>query len=364
MKRAETGHPIADWIRPEILQLTAYNVADAGNLIKLDAMENPWSWPEEMVAEWQQRLASVAINRYPDPAARQLVSELRQTMAIPDDMAVMLGNGSDEIIQIVTQAMGGGGTILAPEPGFVMYRQIAISCGRPWVSVALASDFSLDREAMLAAIAQYRPAVVWLAYPNNPTGNLFDDAVIAEIIRATPGIVIIDEAYHAFAGCSWMDRCGEFDNLLVMRTLSKLGLAGLRLGFLVGPAAWIDQFDKIRLPYNINILSQVTTTFALQHLPILTAQTRLICQERERVYQALQQMVHIQPYPSAANFILLRTPDGKALPLFEAIKARGVLIKRMSLPGLSDTLRVTIGKPEENDAFLHALRQALAELLP
>ncbi|HFE32239.1 MAG TPA: histidinol-phosphate transaminase [Gammaproteobacteria bacterium] len=351
-----------DWIRPEIRALSAYHVPDPGDLIKLDAMENPYTWPEAMVEEWLGRLRGAALNRYPDPAARALSARLREAMAVPEGQAVMLGNGSDELIQIVSQAVAAPGrVILAPEPSFVMYRMIATFCGMDYVGVPLADDFSLDREAMLAAIAEHQPAVVFLAYPNNPTGNLFDADDVRAVIEAAPGLVVVDEAYHAFADASFMPRLGEFDNLLVMRTVSKMGLAGLRLGLLAGPAAWLDEFDKVRLPYNINVLTQVSADFALEHREVLEAQTRQISADRETLWQALDALPGVTPYPSRANFILFRVA-GDADAVFAALKANGVLIKNLNPAGgpLAGCLRVTVGKPDNNDAFLQALQSAIA----
>lgn len=349
-------------IRPEIRALSAYHVPDPGRLIKLDAMENPYTWPAPMVEEWLALLREVPLNRYPDPHGRVLQGPLRRTMGVPEGMGILLGNGSDEIIQVLAMALGGPTrTVLAPEPTFVMYRMIATYAGIDYVGVPLADGFTLDRERMLAAIAEYRPAVVYLAYPNNPTGNLFDAADMTAIIEAAPGVVVVDEAYHAFAQRSFMERLGRHDNLLVMRTLSKLGLAGLRLGLLAGPEPWLAELDKVRLPYNINVLTQVSAAFALEHIHILDEQTRRIRAERARMLDALTALDGVTAFPSAANFILFRVPAGRGTALFEGIKRGGVLIKNLSAAGgaLADCLRVTVGKPEENDAFLAALAAAL-----
>lgn len=353
---------IAHWIRPEIRAINAYHVPDPGKLIKLDAMENPYCWPAEMVEEWLALLRHVPVNRYPDPAARDLTTALRKAMGVPEEMGVLLGNGSDEIIQILALAMGGEGkAVLAPEPGFVMYRMIATFSGMDYVGVPLREDFSLDLPAMLEAIEQHDPAVIYLAYPNNPTGNLFDEGEMEVIIRAANGLVVVDEAYHAFAGKSFLPRLGEFDNLLVMRTVSKLGLAGLRLGLLAGPQAWLNEFDKVRLPYNINVLTQASATFALKHVEIFERQTASIREERTRLIAEMTKLSGLEVYPSAANFILFRVPPGHADDIFEGIRRGGVLIKNMKATSgpLADCLRVTVGAPEENDAFLAGLQQAL-----
>lgn len=353
---------VEHWIRSDIRDIAAYHVPDPGELIKLDAMENPYRWPDEMLDRWQQMVREIPVNRYPDPAAKGLTVELRRAMGVPDSMGVMLGNGSDEIIQILALALGGvKRLVLAPEPSFVMYKMIATFSGLEYVGVPLKDDFSLDMAAMEQAIQQYEPAVIYLAYPNNPTGNLFDEKDVEAIIRMSNGLVVVDEAYHAFAGKSFMQRLGEFDNLLVMRTVSKLGLAGLRLGLLAGPNEWLDEFDKVRLPYNINVMTQVAAEFALKHIEVFDEQTRLIREERSRLFAGMAQLEGLTLYPSAANFILFRVPAGRANAIFEGIKQRGVLIKNMKAADgpLADCLRVTVGTPAENDAFLSALRAVL-----
>jgi len=347
------------WVRPEIRALSAYHVQEATGLVKLDAMENPYGWPEALKETWLARLARVEVNRYPDPEGQELVQVLRRTMAIPEAMEVLLGNGSDEIIQIIAMAVSAPGrTILSVEPGFVMYRMIATFCGLEYVGVPLRADFTLDLPALLEAIRVHRPALIFLAYPNNPTGNLFDAAQLVQVIEAAPGLVVIDEAYSPFTDATFMERLGDFPNLLVMRTLSKLGLAGLRLGYLAGPAAWLAEFHKIRLPYNINVLSQVTAAFALtEGGPVLREQTERIRAERARLFAALQRMEGLTPFPSQANFILVRTRSGLADELFERLKAGGVLVKKLhgGHPLLEECLRFTVGTPEENDRLLKIL---------
>ena len=348
-------------IRPEIRALKAYHVPDASGLIKLDAMENPYTWPAALKQEWLEVLRDVPINRYPDPAAQALRTQLKQSLAVPSGMDVLLGNGSDELIQIILMGVARpGAVVLAPEPTFVMYKMIATFVGMKFVGVPLGKDFVLDVDAMRAAIKQHQPALVFLAYPNNPTGNLFDAAAIETLLRESPGLVVLDEAYHAFAQQSFMNRLGRYDNLLVMRTLSKQGLAGLRLGVLAGDPAWLAEFDKLRLPYNINSLTQASAGFALKHKDVLDEQAARLRAERTRLLQELATVPGVQVWPSAANFILFRTAQ-PADAVFAALRQQGVLIKNLSGNGgvLADCLRVTVGTPDENTAFLAALRQVL-----
>jgi histidinol-phosphate aminotransferase len=274
-------------------------------------------------------------------------------------MRVLLGNGSDELIQMIAMSLSGPSRcVLSVDPGFVMYRLIATFCGMTYVGVPLkADDFSLDLPAVLQAMHEHQPAVVFLAYPNNPTANLFDERALTDIIRAAPGLVVIDEAYAPFTDATFMGRLGEFDNLVVMRTVSKMGLAGLRLGLLAGPAAWLDEFDKVRLPYNINVLTQASAEFALSHKAVFDQQTRRIRAERERLAAAIARLKGVQVFPSQANFLLMRAPSGRAASWFQGLREHGVLIKNLdgAHPLLNDCLRPTVGTPAENDALLEAL---------
>jgi len=350
-------------IRPEVLRLTAYHVADATGLVKLDAMEVPYLLPEALRDKLAEKLRAAAINRYPDPRANGVQTALRQAFAIAPAFDIMLGNGSDELIQIIASAVAKpGAALLAVEPSFVMYRMIAEFTGLRYVGVPLKADFALDEAAVLDAIEREQPELIFLAYPNNPTGNLFERAAIERIIAAAPGLVVVDEAYHAFTGgMSFLDDLARFNNLLLMRTVSKLGLAGLRLGYLVGKSSWIAQFDKLRLPYNINVLTQVAAEFALQHVAVLEQQAAQLVLERQRLRDALAAIPAVQVFESRANFILLRLSD--AVRVFAGLKQRGILVKCLhgGHPLLNECLRVTVGTPQENDAFLAALRAECSE---
>jgi histidinol-phosphate aminotransferase len=349
-----------DIIRDDILALKAYHVPDSAGMVKLDAMENPYHLPADLRAEIFRLAQGAALNRYPDPGARLLKARLRESMRIPHAMKIVLGNGSDEIIQMLIMAVARpGAVVLGVEPSFVMFRMIAGFCGVRFVSVPLTPDFALDAGRMLAAVAEHRPALVFLAYPNNPTGNLFDSGVIARIVEAAPGMVVVDEAYHAFAGASFVPRLGAYPNLLVMRTLSKLGLAGLRLGVLAGPGEWLAHVDKVRLPYNVNVLTQIVAEKVLQHEELLAQQAAAIRAERTRLFRELGKVPGVRPFPSDANFVLFRT--GGADRVFEDLRRRGILVKNLhgSDPALAECLRVTVGTPEENARFIGALKQAV-----
>ena len=349
-----------DIIRSEILALKAYHVPDATGMVKLDAMENPYRLPDAVRGELGMVAGAAGINRYPDPGAQRLKVRLRTALRVPAGADLVLGNGSDEIIQMLTMAVARpGAVVLGVEPAFVMFRMIATFCGVRFAGVPLRADFSLDTDVMLAAIRAEQPALIFIAWPNNPTGNLFDAAAIERIIDAAPGIVVIDEAYHAFAQQTFMDRLPRHPNLLVMRTLSKSGLAGLRLGVLAGAPAWLAHIDKVRLPYNVNVLTQLAAETILQHDALLDEQAALLRAGRERMQADLRAIPGVAAFPSAANFILFRVAH--AVAVFEKLKQRGVLIKNLdgSHPALADCLRVTVGTPEENAQFIAALRAAV-----
>jgi len=357
-----TQNLITTIFRKEILALSAYKVAEAKNLIKLDAMENPYSWPENIKQQWLASIKDCPINRYPDPEARQLAKTIKESNQIPAQSEVLLGNGSDEIIQLLLMALPVDAHVLAPAPGFVMYKQVALSLGLNYHGIPLLADsFDLDLTAIHTAIKRYQPSVIFLAYPNNPTGNLFNEQDIESIIETAPGLVIVDEAYAPFADASFIKKLADYPNLLVMRTVSKLGLAGLRLGFIAGNTDIIEQLNKIRLPYNINSLTQLTAEFALKNQNLFEQQTQQICRDRTLVSKQLNELPDITAYPSSANFILFKTKKDQATLIFEHLKNEGILIKNLSPQEglLIDCLRVTIGKPEENKLFIHALTKIL-----
>ncbi|MEP7183583.1 MAG: histidinol-phosphate transaminase [Betaproteobacteria bacterium] len=347
---------VAAVVRPEIRALTAYAVAKAAGLIKLDAMENPFPLPDAVRAKIAAAVAAVPVNRYPDGGADAVKSALRRSLGLPDAAGLILGNGSDELIQIVTSALARPGAVtLAPEPSFVMYRMNALYAGMRFVGVPLAPDFALDAGAMLAAIALHRPALVFLAYPNNPTGNLFAAGDVERILRAAPGLVIVDEAYFAFADASFLPRVLEFPNLLVLRTVSKIGMAGLRLGYAVAAPEWTAELDKVRQPYNLNALTQAVAPVLLAEAALLAEQAATIRSERARLNAALAAMPGVTTFATQTNFVLARFAD--APRTFAGLRAAGILVKNLHgwHPLLEHCLRITVGTPTENDALLAAL---------
>ncbi len=348
-------------IRPDLLKQKAYPVPSSDGLIKLDAMENPYTWPEDLRLKWADTLRDIGLNRYPSAGADTLKRSLRRQFGLADDYDLLLGNGSDELIQLIMMAVSGRDrVIMAPDPGFVMFRMIAGFLHLDFHGVDLDPDFQLDMPRFLSAIESDQPAVIFLAQPNNPTGNLWGSDQLRRIIEAAPGVVVIDEAYTAFTDADYLPLLDDYDNVLIMRTLSKVGLAGLRLGMLMGRPEWLQQIDKLRLPYNINVLTQASAQFALDHFPVLAEQTESVRQSRAHLAEALKALPLDRIWPSEANFILVRTPSGQARAWFEHCRTEGVLIKCMdgAHPLLKDCLRLTVGTPQENEALLKALQSA------
>jgi histidinol-phosphate aminotransferase len=355
---------IENTIRADVRAAKSYMVPDASGYIKLDAMENPYELPQALRAELGQRLADVMINRYPVASYGTIKQRIRDKLGVPAGFDVILGNGSDELISILAMATARQdrrATVLAPEPAFVMFQRSAQFAGMDYVGVPLKADFGLDVPAMLAAIAEHKPSLVFLAYPNNPTGNLYDEADMDQIIRALgdTGIAVVDEAYQPFARKSFMGRLPQYQNMVVMRTLSKLGLAGIRLGYLSAAPALLEQFEKVRPPYNVNVLTQAAAEFALDHVDVLDRQAEALNSERTRLAQALAALPGVEVFPSAANFLLVRVPDpDKAC---DKLRAERVLIKNLSKMHklLAGCIRVTVSTPEENSVFLNALKASL-----
>jgi histidinol-phosphate aminotransferase len=347
-------------LRQDVQSMHAYAVQPSAGLVKLDSMENPFRLPGALQQALGERLGRVALNRYPAGRVEELREALARHAQMPAGCALTLGNGSDEIITMLSMACDVPGAVfMAPLPGFVMYEMSAKLQGIRFVGVPLTADFELDEQAMLAAIEQHRPALIYLAYPNNPTANLWDDAVIDRIIEAAPGLVVMDEAYQPFAARDSMARLGRHPHVLVMRTMSKFGLAGVRIGYLIGRRELVQEIDKLRPPYNVSVLNAEAALFALEHTDEYARQAAIIREQRQRLQAALQALPGVRPYPSEANMILVRVPDAKQV--FDGMKQRGVLIKNVSAlhPLLANCVRLTVGTPEENTLMIEALKASL-----
>ena len=361
-------------IRQDVKSMHAYAIQDSAGMVKLDAMENPHRLPADLQEALGKRLGTLALNRYPDGRVNDLRKALAAYAQMPEGCDIMLGNGSDELISLLAMACdvavdpvtGKKPVILAPLPGFVMYAMSAALQGLDFVGVPLSADFALDEAAMLAAIAQSQPAIVYLAYPNNPTANLWDRGAMERVVAAAGrvgSLVVIDEAYQPFSSRTYLDAIRDqpeaHTHVLLMRTLSKFGLAGVRLGYMMGPKTLIAEVDKVRPPYNISVLNYECALFALEHQEVFAAQALEIRAQRAMLLEALQAMTGVKVWDSDANMVLVRVPD--AQKTFDALKARGVLVKNVSKmhPLLAQCLRLTVGTADENTRLLGALQEIL-----
>ncbi len=360
--KTDLSSRIARTIRQDVTSSGGYAIQPSAGMVKLDAMENPFALPPALQRALGERLGAVALNRYPINKG-EVAAALAQHFEVPAGCRVIVGNGSDELIDLLSVACDvPGAAVLAPLPGFVMYEMSARLRGLKFVGVPLTPSFELDARAMLAAIEQHRPALTYIAYPNNPTGNLFDEAVVQRIVDAVgaqDGLVVFDEAYQPFSSRTWMPRLAMHEHVLVLRTLSKFGLAGVRIGYLAGAAALIEQIDKVSPPYNVSALNAAAALFALEHAEVFAEQAAVLRRERERLQAALCAIDGVTAFPSQANMILVRVPDSKRA--FEGMKQRRVLVKHIAglHPLLANCLRLTVGTPEENTLMIDALKASL-----
>jgi histidinol-phosphate aminotransferase len=347
-------------IRKDVQSMHAYAIQDSAGMVKLDAMENPHRLNADLQKALGERLGALALNRYPGERVNELRHALAAYAGMPEGFDIMLGNGSDELISLLAMACDvPGASILSPLPGFVMYAMSAQLQGLAFHGVPLTADFELDEAAMLAAIHQHKPSIVYLAYPNNPTGNLWNDDTIEKIVLAQGaqgGLVVMDEAYQPFASRSYIDRITRHSHVLLMRTLSKFGLAGVRLGYMMGPKALVAEIDKVRPPYNISVLNAECALFALEHAEVFAEQAKDLREQRARLLKELVALTGVKPFPSEANMMLVRVPD--AAKTFDGLKAQGVLIKNVSKmhPLLANCLRLTVGTAQENTQLLAAMK--------
>jgi histidinol-phosphate aminotransferase len=339
---------VKKFVKPTIYSLTAYQAKEIPCRVKLDANESPYGF-----ADGYKVLKSVKTNRYPDPEAKALKRLLAKEWGIRP-ANILQGNGSDELIYYLITAFGG--PVLYPVPTFSMYGIIAQALGEKGIGIPLDTDFDLDGGRMAGAIRKEKPKLVFLSSPNNPTGNCFSSEKMLQIIEATSSksLVVVDEAYHPFASeKGFLPLLGDYENLVIMRTLSKIGLAGLRVGFLIASEEIIEQVNKVRLPFNLNALSQAMAAEIMKHKALLRQHIRAIVRARERVFAELSNVEGVDPYPSEANFILFRVQDAERV--YQGLLGKGVLVRHMK-GVVEGCLRVTIGTPEENRIFLKALK--------
>ena len=352
---------VGKWVRKEILRQQAYAADVIDCRIKLDANENPFPLPPSLQEAFPACMRDVRLNRYPDAGAPRIRKRFAERYGVGEDM-LMAGNGSDELIQILCAALARRGAgLLIPVPTFAMYRISGLNYGYRIAEVPLDADFDLDVKAMASAISEKMPALTFLSYPNNPTGNCFSAERIESILDRSEGIVVVDEAYFNFSGRTFLPLLERYDNLVILRTLSKVGFAAMRIGFLIGPPGLVRELDKVRLPYNLNALSQLAAGFFLDHEPAFLEQADGIIHERKHLLERLKNLAGVQPCRSDANFIFFSCTL-EANDVWEKILSQGILVKPFKCPrGGRSYIRVTVGTREENEAFIEALGSVIAK---
>ncbi len=350
---------IASRVSQEIRDISPYSVPYFDCKIRLDGNESPFPPPKEVQDNIDSAIKEIDINRYPDPEAKRLVQIISNVCDFPKE-GILLGNGSDELIgMLITAFSHGTGRILCPSPTFSMYKLTGLAMGAEIVEAPLDAKFDIDLDETIRAIDENDPDLIFLASPNNPTGNMYSASKVAEIISVSKGIVVVDEAYSDFSGYTFLPLIKECENLVILRTLSKVGFAGLRIGMLLARDSLVSEINKVRYPYNINSLSQVVAEVVLENCEFVAENIQLIIRERDRVYNALSALEQIEVSPSDANFIFFRVNDADTL--FSKLVERDILIRNFNKPGrLQNCMRVTIGTPEENDSFLSALSEILS----
>ncbi len=348
---------IAGLARENIQSLIAYAAKEIPCRIKLDANESPYC-PIAFENLLSKKDLFSSLNRYPDPEAKELKKAFAESLKVKPSN-ILVGNGSDEIITYLISAFGG--PVLYPVPTFVMYGITSQTLGQKHTPVALDRDFDLNLDRMLKTIKKEKPKLIFLSSPNNPTGNCFSSEKILKIIEASNGIVIVDEAYQPFSGNKgFFPLLGDYPNLAILRTLSKIGLAGIRIGYLTANEELIEVVDRTRLPYNLGSLSQIIAIAGLKNKKIIDAQIKMVINERNRLFRELSNIDGVKPYPSLANFIMFKVPDAEVI--CNKLIEYGVLIKNINKV-VKNGLRVTVGLPEENDIFIASIKKAIVSVI-
>jgi len=352
---------IRNLIASEIFRQNGYIAQEVAGAIKMDANENPFGMGEPLKRKLLGRMNGIDFNRYPAAGSPALRERFAGYFGVKKDM-ILPGNGSDELIQTLCLTLKGKiRGVLVPVPTFSMYKIIAVNTGNKVVEVPLDKNFDLDAKAIISKITNNFPAIIFLSCPNSPTGNLFSQSKIEAIIRKTPGVVVIDEAYGAFSGQTMLPLIRKYNNVIFLKTLSKLGMASMRMGFLIGNKDLVAQLDKVRLPYNINSLSQTAAGFFLDYNKEFSNQIKEITKRRTELYRGLKQIKWIKAYPSRANFIFFSCAfDSNRI--YNRLVSEGIMVKNLNVPPLmTNCMRVTVGSKKENDAFLKALKNITPE---
>lgn len=344
-------------IRKDLRSLVPYEPHPYSNVIKLDANENPHSFPAELIEKLFSGIDGEMFNRYPDPLGEELIKKIALISGFEPEN-IILGNGSDELIQLLLQTFGGPGRkAVIPVPTFSMYKIHSQITGTGYIEVPRDASFGIDSEVLLKELADPDATVTFIASPNNPTGNAAPESLIESIVQNAQGLIVIDEAYIDFGGRTCVNLIDKYPNVIIMRTFSKIGLAGLRVGYLIASNQIINELLKVKQPYNVNSFSQFAASMVLDNWPLFKKQIDDIVSERNRLSNEMSGMPGITVHPSEANFILF-SAQKRAEDVHRGLLEGGVLVRKNlgNTHGLSECLRVTVGTREENNVFLEKLR--------
>lgn len=345
-------------IKPEILGLAPYVVAQDEVPVKLNQNESPWDLPPEIKKEVWSKLSAASWNRYPSGEANQLKTAISEYTGIPPG-GIVVGNGSNELIQAVISAAGRAGEgLVTVDPGFSVYPRAAVMQGLKVLSVALRKDYSFDVNALLEAGMQAK--LMFLALPNNPTGTTLSLREVEHLSKNFKGLLVVDEAYFEYSGETVCSLIQTRSNVVVLRTFSKaLGIAGLRLGYLLARPELSQEIEKAKLPFSLGLVQQLAGEAVLKQKTRILAKAQKVIAERDRMYNALMNLPGLSPVPSRANFLLFKCHGRGGADIFQELLTKGVLVRVFDSPVLSDMLRVTVGTSQENSRFLRVLSSLL-----
>ncbi len=352
---------ITDFIRSDIVNLKPYVVNNIQHKIKMDANENPYDIPRHIKEHINKEIIDHNFNRYPDPVAMELREALASEFGVSADQ-ILAGNGSDELISYIISAFGGNeSAVIFPVPTFSIYEIFARLWGTKVISIPLSEDFDLKTNEIISAMNSVNRSIVFISFPNNPTGNCFSEQAILEIIEnSRSSIIVLDEAYYEFSQKTFMPLLKLHNNIIILRTFSKAyGLAGLRVGYMIANKEIIDQILKIKMVYNINSLSQKIALILLRYKNEMSKYINIILQERDKLFDDLSKKNELKVFNTNANFILFRVKTSAQF-LFSELLKNGILIRNLNEPELLENcLRVTVGKPDENTAFMSVINRSL-----
>lgn len=350
-----------DYVREAVKKLVPYKVSKVNGALKLDAMENPYNLPEDILQEVAKEIKELRFNRYPNPVCEELRKTISSTYKLPEEY-ILIGNGSDELILDLLLSFGRSDCqVVYPSPTFEVYGIVAKMLGLKTKEITLEKNYEIDPQKIIDC---GKGNIIFISYPNNPTGNCFSEESIYKIIKDASSLVVIDEAYFGFSKKTFLLDIKRYPNLIISRTFSKMfSLAALRVGFLCASPEIVNILLKVKLPYNVNSFSQIAAKIILSKNGYFKEKAEEIIEERERIYNSLREIKEITPYSSEANFILFKVKNSKSDYIYESLIKEGIIIRSFrNTPPVADCLRISIGTREENDIFMEKLKKILSKI--